>query len=95
MALGQEPFYFRVEDSQTGSVALFGVAAKQLHTDADSQQRLFQVHNHLVETVCLQVRHRTTGFALTRKHHTVCTHQFVCHIRHHGFYTQPTKGIHH
>ena len=59
------------EDAQTVGVALFAVAAHQLHAYANAQHRLMQLFDKPVEATVAQMLHGICRLALTGKQHTV------------------------
>ena len=95
MALGTETFHLGIKYAQALGVTLLGVAAHQLHTDADAQDRLAERAYHLVQSPLTQVSHSAAGLALTGKDDTVSSHQFLRLVRHQRLHTQTAHGIHH
>ena len=71
MELRTETMHVGIEDSNTLSVALLGVAAQQLLADAYTQDRLHQRADDGVKPTLTQVVHGTAGLALTGEHHAV------------------------
>src|SRR5690349_17749614 len=67
VAFRNEEFYIFVEDAEALGVVLFRVLTHQLHTEADSEYRLLQFYNDLIELVIAQIFHCSTRFSNARE----------------------------
>ena len=83
------------KDVQAIGVALLGVAAHQLLSDADTQYRLLQRADDHIQSVLAQIAHCLAGFALSREEYAVCRAQGGDIVRHHGFHAQALQRMNH
>ncbi len=95
MALRLETLHLSIEDADTVYVTFLRMLAEQLLPDADTEDGLLEIADHLVKPACSQILHRLTGVPLTREQHLVCFRQQLGIISQSGLDSHPAERVHH
>ena len=77
MPLRLKAHHFGIKDTQAVRITLLAVSAHQLLPDADTQDRILQVADNLVQAMLPQVTHRIAGLPLSGEQHLVCLLQLL------------------
>ena len=73
LPLGKKTFHVGVKDAEAVHIPFLGMPAHQLHAQADSQYRLFQIPDEAVQPVFLLVLDGCSGFSHTGEDNFIVT----------------------
>jgi hypothetical protein len=75
MLFWQESLYIGIKNAKALYIALFRVAAQQLLTNTNTQNRLCKRAYHGVKAMTPKICHSGAGLSLSRKDYPVCLSQ--------------------
>ena len=81
---GAKTFHIGIENTQAIDLTFFGVAAHELHADADAQNGLFQVTNQSVQPTGFEIGHRRGSLSYAGEYHLVGRHERLFVIGEYG-----------
>jgi hypothetical protein len=93
VAKGHEALDLGIEDAQTIHIALLGMAAHQLLSDADAQHGLRQGRDNLVQSSLAEIVHGIACLALAGEDDSVGTAQFLGGICQQGLHPHPLQSV--